>query len=494
MVLVPVGWDVTCVGHDGPVSELWQLSALEIARAIRTGKTSSREVVAAHYARMDAVNPSLNAVVRRLEATAYAAADAADRAVADGGPLQPLHGVPITVKENIDVAGTPTTQGVPLLADAVAGIDAPAVERMCAAGAIPIARTNMPDLGLRVHTHSTLYGLTRNPWNPHVTAGGSSGGEASAIASGMSPLGLGNDIGGSLRNPAHCCGIASIKPTTGVVPMATTIPPEDAMLSAQVMLAEGPMARHVADVRAALTAIAGWSHRDPRSVPAILTDLSPGEKITIAVMSDPPGGHTHPDIAAAVRRAADLLADAGHHVVDAIPPDYDQVPKAWAMLLLGDLYAARELLNAVMSPDARTVVDALADQYPAPTTESMALLQAERFRLARLFSEFFVAYPVLLSPTWALPAFDHDADLRGNDVDEILRDTLRPVLAGNLLGLPAAVVPCGMAAGLPVGVQVIGDRFSDLRCLSIAEQIQDAEGVHTPIDPVVHTPIDPVAG
>ena len=147
-----------------------------------------------------------------------------------------------------------------------------------------------------------------------------------------------------------------------------------------------------------------------------------------------------------------------------------------------------------MSPDARTVVDALADQYPAPTTESMALLQAERFRLARLFSEFFVAYPVLLSPTWALPAFDHDADLRGNDVDEILRDTLRPVLAGNLLGLPAAVVPCGMAAGLPVGVQVIGDRFSDLRCLSIAEQIQDAEGVHTPIDPVVHTPIDPVAG
>jgi amidase len=466
------------------MSELWQLSALEIASAIRTKETSSREVVAAHYARIDAVNPSLNAVVRRLEATAYAAADAADRAVAANDPLPPLHGVPITVKENIDVAGTPTTQGVPLLADAVASIDAPVVERMRAAGAIPIARTNMPDLGLRVHTHSTLHGLTLNPWNPHVTAGGSSGGEASAIAAGMSPLGLGNDIGGSLRNPAHCCGIASIKPTTGVVPMATVVPPEDAMLSAQLMLAEGPLARHVADVRAAFTAIAGWSSRDPRSVPAVLTDLSPDTTITIAVMADPPGGVTHPEIASAVRRAGDLLADAGHRVVEAVPPDYDQVAEAWSMLLLGDLYATRELLNAVMSADARTVVDALADQYPAPTTESMSLLHANRFRLARLWSEFFVEYPVLLSPTWAIPAFDHGADLRGGAVDEMLRDTLRPVLPANLLGLPAAVVPCGMAGGLPVGVQVIGERFTDLRCLSIAEQIQHAEGVHTPIEPV----------
>ncbi len=487
-----VGLDVSWFGHDGPVSELWQLSALEIAAAIRSGTASTREVVAAHYARIDEVNPSLNAVVRRLEDSAYAAADIADRAVAGGGPLPPLHGVPITVKENIDLAGTPTTQGVPFLADAIATLDAPVVERMRAAGAIPIARTNLPDLGLRVHTRSTLHGLTRNPWHPDVTAGGSSGGEASAIASGMSPLGLGNDIGGSLRNPAHCCGIASIKPTTGVVPMATMIPPEDALLSGQLMLAEGPMARHVTDVRAGLLAIAGWSHRDPRSIPAMLTDLPANERITIAVMADPPGGQTHPEISAAVRRAGDLLADAGHHIVEAVPPDYDQVAEAWAMLLLGDLYATRELLNAVMSPEARTVVDSLADQYPAPTAESMALLHGDRFRLARLWSAFFVDHPILLSPTWALPAFEHDADLRGDEVTTILRDTLRPVLPANLLGLPAAVVPCGVAAGLPVGVQVIGDRFTDLRCLAIAEQIQRAEGVHTPIDPVVHTPIDPV--
>jgi amidase len=355
---------------------------------------------------------------------------------------------------------------------------------MRAAGAIPFARTNLPDLGLRVHTTSSLHGLTRNPWHPGVTAGGSSGGEASAIASGMSPIGLGNDIGGSLRNPAHCCGISSIKPTVGVVPMATVIPPEDLMLGAQQMLCEGPMARTVADVRVGLEAIAGWSERDPRSVPAVLTDLEHGQTVRVAVMADPPGGRTHPEIAAAVRRAGDLLADQGHDVVEATPPDFEETALLWAMLLIADINAQRSLLDLVLSDDAKTVIDALIDQYPEPTLQSTLDLQAARFFLMRKWSGFFHEHPVLLSPTWALPAFEHDADLRGDDVVEILRDTLRPVLPGNVLGIPAAIVPCGTAADLPVGVQVMGDRFTDLRCLTIAEQIQAAEGVRTPIDPV----------
>ena len=337
------------------MSELWQLGALELAEKIRNGDTTSREVLEAHLARVDAVNPHLNAIVRRLDDEARAAADAADRAVAEGAPLGSLHGVPCTVKENIDLAGTPTTQGVPALADAVAPIDAPTVARMRAAGAIPFARTNLPDLGLRVHTDSTLHGLTRNPWNPNVTAGGSSGGEASAIASGMSPIGLGNDIGGSLRNPAHCCGIASIKPTAGVVPIASVVPPEDHLLAEQQMLGEGPMARHVADVRAALEVLAGWSPRDPRSVSARLTDLADGEHLTVAVMADPPGGSTHPEIAAAVRRAADLLADQGHDVVDATPPSYEQTLEMWAMLLIGDLTVMAPFLDILLSPDALSV-------------------------------------------------------------------------------------------------------------------------------------------
>ena len=182
-------------------NELWRKGALELAGMIARKEVSSREVVAAHLARIDDVNPRLNAIVRRLDDSALAAADEADKAVAAGARLGAFHGVPLTVKENIDLAGTPTTQSLPILADAVSPIDAPVVERMRAAGAIPIGRTNLPDLGLRVTTESSLHGATHNPWHPTRTTGGSSGGEGSALASGMSPLGLGNDIGGSLRNP-----------------------------------------------------------------------------------------------------------------------------------------------------------------------------------------------------------------------------------------------------------------------------------------------------
>ena len=266
--------------------------------------------------------------------------------------------------------------------------------------------------------------------------------------------------------------------------MATVVPPEDQLLSSQQMLAEGPLARRVVDVRAGLLAIAGWSARDPRSVPAHLTDLGNGEHITVAVMADPPGGNTHPEIAAAVRRAGDLLSDQGHHVVEATPPLYEEIIEMWAMLLIGDLTIMRPLLDMVLSDDARSVLNIMIDEYPAPTLQSSLELHGARYNAMRSWSAFFAQHPVLLSPTWALPAFEHGADLRGDETATMLRETVRPVLPGNLLGIPAAIVPCGMAAGLPVGVQVMGDKYTDLRCLSIAEQIQNGEGVHTPIDPV----------
>src|SRR5258707_10755553 len=209
------------------MSEIWQLSATELAQRIARRQLSSVEAVNAHLARIDAVNPALNAVVRVLADEARAGAVLADQALASGKTVGPLHGVPFTVKENIDMAGLPTTWGVPALAKAVVPVDAPVVERMRAAGAIPIARTNLPDMALRVHTDSSLHGLTRNPWHPGRTAGGSSGGEASALASGMSPIGLGNDIGGSPRDPANASGIPSIRPSAGRVPRAGYVPARD---------------------------------------------------------------------------------------------------------------------------------------------------------------------------------------------------------------------------------------------------------------------------
>jgi amidase len=466
------------------MTQLWQLGALELADRIRTREVSSREVLEAHLARVEQCNPSLNAIVRVLTDEARAAADAADAALASGADVGILHGVPCTVKENIDLAGTPTTQGVKAFAEAIAPIDAPTVERMRAAGAIPFARTNLPDFGLRVHTDSELHGVTRNPWNPNVTAGGSSGGEGAAIAAGMSPIGLGNDIGGSLRNPAHCCGITSLKPTVGVIPMASVIPPEDMSLSEQLMVVEGPMARHVADVRAGLRILAGRHWRDPRSVTAELTDAAEGERLRIAVLTNPPGGSTDPGIAAAIRAVADRLADAGHDVVEATPPGYERTADLWRMLMIDDIRAQKELLPLVLGRDALALLE-MFDESSAPTLiPDTHLMHAERYSLMRQWSAFHQEFSVLLSPTWARRAFAPGADLDPVTAVDMMTETIRPVVPSNLLGTPAVVTPAGIVDGLPVGVQVMGDRFTDLRCLTVAAEIESLVGSITPIDPI----------
>ena len=274
------------------MSDLWRRSASELAALIARKDVSSREVVEAHLARIAAVNPKLNAVVKVLAEEARKGADEADRKVASKEALGPLHGVPFTIKENIDLAGAATTWGLPAFAQAVVPLDAPVVERMREAGAVPIGRTNVADMALRVHTHSSLHGVTRNPWNPGRTAGGSSGGEAAALAAGMSPVGLGNDIGGSLRNPANACGIASIRPSQGRVPEAGVIPAADRPLAVQIMQASGPMARTIADVRLTLDVISGAHPRDPWSLDPPAEQPRDAAARRVAMVAEPPGGST----------------------------------------------------------------------------------------------------------------------------------------------------------------------------------------------------------
>ena len=463
--------------------ELWRKGALELAGLIARREVSSVEVVRAHLARIDAVNPKLNAIVRRMDADALAAAEAADRAVAAGEALGALHGVPVTVKENIDLAGTPTTQAVVALAEAVSPVDAPVVERVRAAGGIPIGRTNLPDLGLRVTTESSLHGNTHNPWHPTRTAGGSSGGEGSALASGMSPLGFGNDIGGSLRNPATCCGIASIKPTTGIVPSATVIPPEDGGVSAQLMLTDGPMARHVADVRAGLLAIAGAHHRDHLSLPVTLTDHSEGRPLRVAVLADPPGGSTHPEVAVAIHAAAEAFAAAGHEVVEATPPSFERVLELWGIVLISEIRANLPLLQLVMGEAGARFLSFADEVFEPVDTATLMHSLTDRNRVAREWHAFLQEHDVLLMPTWAQPPFELGFDVESVANAQAVLELMRPVLPGNILGLPAAVVPVGMAAGTPVGAQVMARRFADLTALRGAEVLEQHFGTITPIDP-----------
>lgn len=463
--------------------EIWRKSALEIAAEIADGNVSSREVVQAHLDRIAQVNGSVNAIVRTLGDDALRMADEADTQRKSGHELGPLHGVPFTIKDNIDVAGQPTTNGLPIFAEAIAPCDAPVVERMKAAGAIPIGRTNLPDLGLRIHTDSTLYGRTKNPWKSDRTAGGSSGGEAAALATGMSPIGLGNDIGGSLRNPAHACGIASIKPSLGVIPDTQTYPTPDRSLSSQVMLNQGVMARTIADVRAGFSIVAGPDPRDPVSLPVQLTGLDSGEHLTVAVMTNPPGGSTHPKIMDAVRKAADVLSDEGHNVIEATPPDMELSYLLWASMLFTELHDIRDQLDLVMGEGGKALIENALSQFPKMSSLEYYLVHAQRDGLARKWSMWFQDHHVVVLPTWTQPAFVADWDISSDEGSTGTLELMRPVLPGNLLGLPCVVTPAGMCDDLPIGVQVMGARYTDLRCLSVAEQIEAALGLDTPIDP-----------
>ena len=465
-------------------NELWKHSAIELATMIANREVSSREVVQSHLHRIDEVNPHLNAIVRRLDESALSASDAADAAVKRGDALGPLHGVPFTVKENIDVAGTPTTNSVVALKDAMALRDAPIVERMRAAGGIPIGRTNLPEMGLRVHTDSALHGLARNPWHPQRTTGGSSGGEGSALASGMSPVGLGNDIGGSLRNPAHCCGVSSIKPTQHVLPFATDIPPTALGLASEVMFSDGVMARRIADVRLGFDLVRGAHPRDPYSLNSILADVPTDRPLRIASMADVPGGRTDAGIAGVVRSAASVLASLGHEIVETCPPDMEDVFQTWGAQLNTDLSVMEPLLNMILGDDARRFLDLVRPNFPIPDLTSAVMLQSHRYELAAKWRAFFNEFDVLLSPTWALPAFEHGFDIESEETARAVLETFRPVMPANLFGSPAAVVPAGVVDGLPVGVQVMAWRHSDHACLTVAGFIDDALGIRTPIDPV----------
>jgi len=472
-----------CFG--GRMNQLWQFTALDLAAMIARRDVSCVEVIDAHLGRIETVNPRVNAIVRVLADEARAAALVADRQVSAGETLGPLHGVPFTVKENIDMAGLPTTWGVKALAGAVVSQDAPIVQRMRSAGAIPIGRTNLPDMALRVHTESSLHGTTLNPWNPARTPGGSSGGEAVALATGMSAIGLGTDIGGSLRNPASACGIASIRPSAGRVPDAGFVPSEDQLISFQLMNVQGPMARRVADVRATLQVIMGAHPRDPWSITAPLIGTPASRPLRIAVVAEPPRGRTDPRIASAVRRAADALADAGYEVVDACPPLYEDAIAAWAQLLIGDFALVSAKTFPMLGASGAAFLSMMqAAVPPFPNAAALQELLVKRHRIARAWSQFMADFPLVLSPTWTQLPFEAGSDAASPAGAGAAAEMMRPVVPANLLGLPSACVPADRdeATGLPIGVLLTGARFREDHCLDAAEAIEQRFALATPID------------
>jgi amidase len=462
---------------------LWRMSATELAEAIRARQVSSAEVVQAHLRRIEAVNPAINAVVLVLGEQALQAAEAADRAVAAGAGLPPFHGVPFTVKDIIDVAGTPTTQGFRALAEAYPSRDAPIVERMRAAGAIPLGRTNLPSGAVRWHTDSELWGATINPWDRTRTAGASSAGEAAAIATGMSPMGLGSDGLGSLRHPAQCCGIAALKPTLGRIPHATAIEPEYATIGMQLTGVYGPLARRVADLRAAFGVLAGPTWRDPWTVPAPLRGPELSKPARVALVVDPAGHGTAEQVQEGVRKAAAALEDAGYVIEEAEPPSIEAA--AHALLVMLSTPGIRQGWKEVMAlapAETRLFMSAFFEAAGCPDAMAAEESFMTRQSVLRAWGEFQEIHPLIVAPVCTEPPFEAGTDLNEGRVAETIA-TMRMAMAVNALGLPAVALPVGIGDGLPQAVQVIGPRYREDLCLDAAGAIEDRLGIITPIDP-----------
>ncbi len=460
--------------------KLYENTAAQLAARIRSGEVSSTEVVEAHLARIDRINGSTNAVVEVVREEALAAAERADRASGDARAV--LRGVPFTVKENIDCAGLATTHGVCALRGAIAYRDAPVVARLKAAGAILIGRTNLSEMGLRLCTDNPLHGRTLNPWNPALTAGGSSGGDAVAVATGMTPLGIGNDLGGSLRIPAGCCGVAALKSTPGRIPHASSLPPHDYGRAGQAMLVHGPLARSTEDLKLVLSVISGRDIRDPRSVTVPLQGPEP-ESRSAALVTALPGAPLPKPTLAAIRRAGDCLRHAGWEVEEVSPPEIERTGELWGQFIAAELSVTVPMMEPLLSRSLYQHMMRVCAHYHLADVSSHRTY-TERARLTRIWSGFFEDFPVVIGPTWSSAIWPIDADLDPSLGVELLRETTRFILPGNVLGFPSVALPMGVHDGLPVGVQVCADLWREDLCLEAAARIEADVGADGPIDPV----------
>ncbi len=456
---------------------IWQWTACNTAKAIRQRQVSAVEVVSAHIERMRAVNPAINAVVVDLSAEALVAAEEADKAVARGDALGPLHGVPITIKENTDVKGRANPNGVVAMKGLIAPSDAPVVRNLNKAGAIAIGLTNTPEFSLRGVTDNALHGLTLNPWDSAITCGGSSGGAGAALAMGVGALAHGNDIGGSLRWPAHCNGVATIRPTLGRVPAYNESAAAERPIAAQLFSVQGPMARSIGDVRLGLDVMRRGDARDPWWVPAPMQGPERPKKVGIAPI--PADMHPDAEVVALIRKAADHLVAEGYEVEDIEVPELKEGWFNWYNLLLAEIRTLQEpAMRAVATPDFNTVLDNYIAFSQALDLPGYMHALSERTRHIRNWSLLLEQYPVILAPVSVQKTFEAREDLASPErVQNMWGDAGRYIGTMNHLGLPSAVVPVGLAHGHPIGVQLVAARFREDLALEAAEAIEKHAGL-----------------
>jgi len=459
------------------MNDLTFLSAVTMAEQIRQRKLSPVELADAHLAKIERLNPKLNAFVHVDEARVRREARAAEAAVMSGATVGPLRGVPISIKSSLEVAGLGCESGTRLRSGFVATQDAPLVARLRNAGAIVLGVTNTPELLMAWETDNPLYGRTNSPWDLERTPGGSSGGEAAAIAAGMSAGGVGSDGGGSIRVPAHFSGICGLKPTPGRIPATGHYPPSTGPFA--LIGVVGPMARTVADVKALFEVMQGPDDGDTCAAPVPLRWPSDDEvrNLRIGYFEDDGRTPVTPETRVAVRTAAEALRRAGFRVEPFRPEGLEEARVLWKKffvkaggMLIGPMFRGRE---HDLSPILKQFLDWSAAE-PSLTGDSLLDAWIRRDALRANFLAQMRKYPILLCPAAAIPAFRHGErswTVDGKTVDYL--DAWSYTEWFNLLGNPAAVVPVSRSSeNLPIGVQIVGRPWEEAQVLEVAAVLE----------------------
>lgn len=457
------------------MSDLWRLSAIELASRIRNREVSAVEAAQSALERLNAVNPALNAVVDHRPDEVMARAAVVDAQLARGEDPGVLAGVPVTVKVNVDQAGYATTNGVRLQKDLIAAANSPVVDNLLRAGAVILGRTNTPAFSLRWFTGNALHGDTRNPRNAALTPGGSSGGAASAVAAGIGHLAHGTDIAGSIRYPAYACGVHGLRPSLGRVAAYNAALPERS-IGGQLTAVSGPLGRTIADVRLGLAVLAAPDPRDPWWVPAPL--VGPDVPRRAALCVNPDGMDTEPAVVKALQEAARRLTEAGWTVdtLDAVPP-MQEAADLQVRMWMADGYDA--MLAAAEKEGDQGALVALRgqrDKAAEANLNNFSAVLTRRATLTRMWEMFLADYPILLLPVSAELPFPDKLDLQGDAAYARVWRAQMTQIGVPFMGLPGLSVAMGQAMSSvgqsPVGVQVVAGRYREDLCLAAGEIIE----------------------
>ncbi|KJC40265.1 amidase [Bradyrhizobium sp. LTSP849] len=458
------------------------MSATEIAGLIRHGLVSSTEVVKSSLDRLREVNRHINAVVRILDEDASRQAASADTAQRRGEKLPPLHGVPVTIKVNIDQEGLPTDNGIAAYRELIASEDNPVVRNFRDAGAIIVGRTNTPGYSMRWFTDNALHGLTLNPWNAGRTVGGSSGGAAASVAAGIVPIAHGNDIAGSVRYPAYCCGLVGLRPSYGRIPSFNATATGAASISSALMAVQGPLTRTVADNRLAFAAMSREDVRDPRWVPPY-PPAPIRRPFRVARVTEGFGVPFHPAVQAALGDAGRALAAAGYEIEDIAPPSLLECAELWPQLAMPDVMTMLEPLVTKNGDEgikrALALWSAAFKKYDA--RDALAAL-GTRLGLLRRWRIFLADYPLVLLPISTQLPFPVGLDVKSEEATAAIIAAQAPMMAISVLGLPGLAVPTGTHEGIPVGVQLVAAMGQEDLCFDAAETIEAHFPMATPLD------------